>query len=61
MVNSPAAQGRIGWGNGLTPSLTLGCGTYGGTSTTGNVTCANLINVKRIARPLAGIGGPVAV
>jgi acyl-CoA reductase-like NAD-dependent aldehyde dehydrogenase len=61
MVNSPAAQGCIGWGNGLTPSLTLGCGTYGGTSTTDNVTYTNLINVKRIARPLAGIGGPVAV
>jgi hypothetical protein len=61
MVNSPAAQGCIGRGNGLTPSLTLGCGTYGGTSTTDNVTYTNLINVKRIARPLAGIGGPVAV
>jgi acetaldehyde dehydrogenase/alcohol dehydrogenase len=61
LVNSPAAQGCIGLGNGLTPSLTLGCGTYGRTSTTDNVTYTNLINVKRMARPLADIGGPVAV
>ena len=51
LVNSPAAQGCIGMGNGLTPSLTLGCGTYGRTSTTDNVTYTNLINVKRMARP----------
>jgi acyl-CoA reductase-like NAD-dependent aldehyde dehydrogenase len=54
LVNSPAAQGCIGLGNGLTPSLTLGCGTYGRTSTTDNVTYTHLINVKRMARPLAG-------
>jgi acyl-CoA reductase-like NAD-dependent aldehyde dehydrogenase len=53
LVNSPAAQGISGVGNGLTPSLTLGCGTYGGTSTTDNVTYTHLINVKRMARPLA--------
>ena len=29
LVNGPGAQGCIGLGNGLTPSLTLGCGTYG--------------------------------
>ena len=61
LVNSPAAQGCIGLGNGLTPSLTLGCGTYGRTSTTDNVTYTNLINVKRMARPLADTSGPVAV
>lgn len=33
----------------LTPSMTLGCGTYGGTSTTDNVGYRNLINVKRVA------------
>ena len=51
LVNSPAAQSCIGMGNGLTPSLTLGCGTYGRTSTTDNVTYTNLINVKRMALP----------
>ena len=51
LVNGPGSQGCIGLGNGLTPSLTLGCGTYGGTSTTDNVTYTNLLNIKRVARP----------
>jgi hypothetical protein len=50
LVNRPGSQGCIGFGNGLTPSLTLGCGTYGGTSTTDNVTYTNLLNIKRVAR-----------
>jgi acetaldehyde dehydrogenase / alcohol dehydrogenase len=53
LINGPAAQGCIGSGNGLTPSLTLGCGTYGRTSTTDNVTYTNLVNIKRVAHPLA--------
>jgi acyl-CoA reductase-like NAD-dependent aldehyde dehydrogenase len=53
LVNGPGAQGCIGLGNGLTPSLTLGCGTYGRTSTTDNVTYTNLVNIKRMAHPLA--------
>jgi acyl-CoA reductase-like NAD-dependent aldehyde dehydrogenase len=56
LVNGPGSQGCIGLGNGLTPSLTLGCGTYGRTSTTDNVTYTNLLNIKRMAHPLAGIG-----
>ncbi|HWD46368.1 MAG TPA: aldehyde dehydrogenase family protein [Actinomycetota bacterium] len=52
LVNGPATQGCIGVGNGLTPSLTLGCGTFGGNSTTDNVTYTNLLNIKRLARPL---------
>ena len=51
LVNGPATQGCIGVGNGLTPSLTLGCGTFGGNSTTDNVTYTNLLNIKRLARP----------
>jgi len=58
LVNGPDAQGCIGLGNGLTPSLTLGCGTYGRTSTTDNVTYTNLVNIKRVAHPLAGPGAP---
>jgi hypothetical protein len=34
---------------GLAPSLTLGCGTFGGNSTTDNVTHENLMNIKRLA------------
>ena len=61
LVNGPGAQGCIGLGNGLAPSLTLGCGTYGHTSTTDNVTYTNLVNIKRIAHPLTGIGAPPAL
>jgi acyl-CoA reductase-like NAD-dependent aldehyde dehydrogenase len=53
LVNGPATHGCIGVGNGLTPSLTLGCGTFGGNSTTDNVTYTNLLNTKRLARPYA--------
>jgi acetaldehyde dehydrogenase/alcohol dehydrogenase len=52
LVNGPATHGCIGIGNGLVPSLTLGCGTFGGNSTTDNVTYTNLLNIKRLARPL---------
>ena len=52
LVNSPAGLGCVGIGNGLTPSFTLGCGTFGGTSTTDNVSYLHVLNIKRIARPL---------
>jgi acyl-CoA reductase-like NAD-dependent aldehyde dehydrogenase len=48
LVNAPGAHGCIGLGNGLTPSLTLGCGTFGGTSTTDNVSYTHLLNIKRV-------------
>jgi acyl-CoA reductase-like NAD-dependent aldehyde dehydrogenase len=54
LVNGPATHGCIGVGNGLVPSLTLGCGTFGGNSTTDNVTYTNLLNIKRVAQPLRG-------
>lgn len=50
LVNVPSALGCCGAVTGLKPSLTLGCGTFGGNSTTDNVTYENLINVKRLAR-----------
>ncbi len=49
LVNAPGAQGSIGVVTGLMPSMTLGCGTFGGTSTTDNVTFRHLLNVKRLA------------
>jgi acyl-CoA reductase-like NAD-dependent aldehyde dehydrogenase len=49
LVNSPGMHGVIGLTSGLVPSLTLGCGTFGGTSTTDNVTYRHLLNIKRIA------------
>lgn len=51
IVNSPSTHGAIGdiYNTNL-PSLTLGCGTFGGNSTTANVSSVNLINVKRVAK-----------
>jgi len=51
IVNSPSTHGAIGdIYNANMPSLTLGCGTFGGNSTTANVSSANLINVKKVAK-----------
>ena len=49
--NSPSSLGGVGdIYNAIAPSLTLGCGYYGGNSVSGNVQAVNLINIKRIAR-----------
>ncbi|WRZ89114.1 bifunctional acetaldehyde-CoA/alcohol dehydrogenase [Streptomyces sp. NBC_01007] len=49
--NAPTSQGGIGdVYNAFMPSLTLGCGSYGRNSVSGNVTALNLINIKRIGR-----------
>ncbi|GEN57485.1 aldehyde-alcohol dehydrogenase [Halolactibacillus alkaliphilus] len=51
IVNAPSSQGAIGdIYNAYIPSLTLGCGSYGGNSVSTNVGAANLINVKKMAR-----------
>ncbi len=51
IVNSPSTHGAIGdIYNTNMPSLTLGCGSFGGNSTTANVSSVNLINIKRMAR-----------
>ena len=51
IVNSPSTHGAIGdiYNTNL-PSLTLGCGTFGGNSTTSNVSAVNLLNIKRVAK-----------
>ena len=51
IVNAPSSQGAIGdIYNANTPSLTLGCGSFGRNSTTANISSVNLINKKRIAK-----------
>lgn len=51
IVNSPSTHGAIGdIYNTNVPSLTLGCGTFGGNSTTDNVSSVNLVNLKRVAK-----------
>ena len=49
--NTPATFGGIGdVYNSLIPSLTLGCGSYGGNSVSGNIGAVNLLNYKIIGR-----------
>ncbi|MDO4814931.1 MAG: aldehyde dehydrogenase family protein [Gemella sp.] len=54
--NTPSGFGSIGaiYTN-LTPSLTLGCGTYGRNSFSGNVSAVNLLNIKKIAKRKPGV------
>ena len=51
IVNMPAAQGAIGdlYNFKLAPSLTLGCGSWGGNSVSENVGVKHLMNVKSVA------------
>lgn len=50
IVNAPSSQGAIGGiYNSLLPSLTLGCGSWGSTSVSNNVSAANLLNIKRVS------------
>jgi acetaldehyde dehydrogenase (acetylating) len=49
LVNTGGAQGGTGASTGLKPSFTLGCGTWGGSSVSENVTPEHLINIKRVA------------
>lgn len=51
LVNTPSSQGGIGdlYNFKLAPSLTLGCGSYGGNSVSENVGVKHLINIKTVA------------
>ncbi|MDF1799078.1 MAG: aldehyde dehydrogenase family protein, partial [Planctomycetota bacterium] len=51
IVNGPTSQGSVGYSTGLTPSMSLGCGTLAGNITSDNITARHLLNVKRLARP----------
>jgi acetaldehyde dehydrogenase/alcohol dehydrogenase len=51
LVNAPTAVGALGGVyNALTPTFSLGCGTWGGSTTTDNVNYRNLLNVKTVSR-----------
>ena len=51
LVNTPSSQGGIGdlYNFKLAPSLTLGCGSWGGNSVSENVGVKHLINIKSVA------------
>lgn len=51
VINTPSSHGGIGdlYNFGMTPSLTLGCGSWGGNSVSENVGVKHLINIKTVA------------
>ncbi len=49
IVNSPSTHGAIGFTTDLEPSMTLGCGSWGGNVTSDNISPRHLMDVKRIA------------
>lgn len=49
VINSPTTHGAIGFSTDLSPSMTLGCGSWGGNVTSDNVSPHHLMDVKRVA------------
>lgn len=49
IVNSPTTHGAIGLTTALPPSMTLGCGSWGGNVTSDNISPIHLMDVKRVA------------
>ena len=51
LVNAPTAVGALGGiYNSMTPTFSLGCGTWGGSNTTDNINYRNLLNIKTVSR-----------
>jgi acetaldehyde dehydrogenase (acetylating) len=49
VINSPTTHGAIGLSTDLDPSMTLGCGSWGGNVTSDNVSPMHLMDIKRVA------------
>jgi len=49
VINSPTTHGAIGLSTDLPPSMTLGCGSWGGNVTSDNVSPIHLMDIKRVA------------
>jgi acetaldehyde dehydrogenase (acetylating) len=70
VVNTPATHGAIGFSTDLEPSMTLGCGSWGGNVTSDNISPLHLMDIKRVAfgtrevtpasRPAASLARAVA-
>lgn len=64
VINSPTTHGAIGLSTDLAPSMTLGCGSWGGNVTSDNVSPIHLMDIKRVAfetKPINKGAGSVAV
>lgn len=62
-VNTPTTHGAIGFSTALPPSMTLGCGSWGGNVTSDNVSPLHLMDIKRVAfetRPVKSLRPAIA-
>ena len=57
VINSPTTHGAIGFSTDLAPSMTLGCGSWGGNVTSDNVSPHHLMDIKRVAFETKPVGG----
>lgn len=56
VINSPTTHGAIGFSTDLPPSMTLGCGSWGGNVTSDNVSPIHLMDIKRVAWETRPVG-----
>jgi len=61
VINSPTTHGAIGFSTDLAPSMTLGCGSWGGNVTSDNVSPIHLMDVKRVAFETKPVQSPRTV
>ena len=57
IINSPTTHGAIGFSTDLSPSMTLGCGSWGGNVTSDNVSPIHLMDIKRVAFETKSVSG----
>lgn len=60
VINSPTTHGAIGLSTDLAPSMTLGCGSWGGNVTSDNVSPIHLMDIKRVAFETKPVNRPFA-
>ncbi|MBA2495088.1 MAG: aldehyde dehydrogenase family protein [Acidobacteria bacterium] len=58
VINSPTTHGAIGFSTDLAPSMTLGCGSWGGNVTSDNVSPIHLMDIKRVAFETRSVQSP---
>lgn len=61
IINSPTTHGAIGFSTDLAPSMTLGCGSWGGNVTSDNISPHHLMDIKRVAFETKPVNKPSAV
>lgn len=61
VVNTPSSVGAVGYTTSLTPSMTLGPGTWGGSIVSENVTASHLMNVKTLAFETKAVNEGVSI